>query len=747
MFLARHLKPSELAKGVGLGHLFNPQPLSLEGMVEDDLDNRDNSIEYSALSYTWGDSFARDMIQVDGRVLHITDSLHNALQHLRDSNEDRTIWADAICIDQGNVVERGHQVAQMGTIYKAAKNVIIWLGFVEKDSALLLSALKDLQLKVSQQPFRKWQFRDDRWRDAWEELHGGNISGGAFHLQLANGLKMLTEKSWFKRVWILQEVANAKSAQIQCSAGTIDARFLALAPWLLGQTIDEQPQAVLDIFPGQSREFSWWNKKRNLGTLLWRFRDCEATDPRDRVYALLGIASDMANKAIQPDYSKSELQVLRNTCNYLFFGRQSDELSRLQRIQLLQSSLGQWSGEFLERKMVRGVTPEAIERFLDRQGQIEWNQGLRYSASFDLGQSTLALVLTEFETPMPITDKLFGEALKIGPDALDLLFNKCMVKDDDLKSLVLFAAEIGEGALDALFERCEIPSGLANDMIDCMTPLTIEPAERLYLGRWKHEFEISESMTTRLIRRAPAIVNILLRSKTSKIQITEAILRQAIARPYWYGLLLDRRNNEVNVSEEEAIRAINGGPETLQRCLDKPGTNFQVTEAIFEAAMLRGRDVTEMLFRRRESEVNIRQDIHEIHQLREDLCRHVLGILGRTKHTTMLREASTRYENANNSEPIELATAALGETTNVVQRLRSAGMRVSCWRKVHEIFRELTLSSGLGPDADELRFQGVSDGDVEVERWIRMEQDYGAKGSHRKWMQNTAFFLSIRSSN
>ncbi|RSL64338.1 hypothetical protein CEP54_004833 [Fusarium duplospermum] len=762
MFLACRLISSELIRGVRLGHFFHHQPLSFGkspfrllrlhhgtgypiqcSIVEDDLDDLENLMEYSALSYAWGDSYAGQMINVDGRVLYITGSLHEALEYLRDRKEDRTLWTDAICIDQTNIMERGHQVARMGRIYKHANNVIVWLGLAGQNANLLITTLARLYQKVLSQPFRKWRFRDDRWKDAWKKLHGGDISGGPFHLQLINGLDELTRMPWFTRVWIIQEVANAKRARIQCSAGAIDARFLALAPWLLGHSIDEQPQAVFDIFPGPSRECSWWNENRTLGTLLGKFQKCQATDPRDRVYALLGIASDMKNDAIEPDYSKSELQVLRDTCNYLFDGEQLPELSNLQRIEPLQSGLGQWTEASLEQKMRWGVKSKGLERFLNRHGHVKWNKKIRELASFDLGHSTLALLLTKCETPLPITPKLFREAFQIGTDAMDLLFDKGAVEDESLKSLVLFAAGFRDDiALDVLFERYEIPSRLANDMIEYMTPQTIEAAERLYLGKWKHEFEISESMTRRLIQIAPVILDIFLRSKTSKLQITEAILRQALALPYYYGLLLDRRNQEVNVSEQEAICAINGGPETLRLCLDKPGTNFQITETIFEAAMLRGREVVEMLVRRRESEVYVRREIQEIYQLRDDLRGHVLETLGRTKHTTMLREALSRYEKLNNPEPIGPATAAPGETTDVVQWLGSEGLSISRWRTVHEIFWELILQMGSDVDTEELRFQGDSDDDVDVKEWMRLERVFRANRARKQMMD---FFASINS--
>lgn len=748
MFLARHLKPAGLAKGVRLGQLFNHQPFSLGGstirllrlhggtdypiqcsMFEAHLRDQHGPMDYEALSYAWGSGDTCEMINVDGRVLYIKNSLYGALQHLRHRRTDRILWADAICIDQSNIMERGHQVAQMGTIYKKATNVIVWLGSVETDAGLLISALRNLQLKVSPQPIWQWQPGDDRWRVAWEELHGGDISGGPSHLRLINGLRELMAKSWFTRVWILQEVANARSAQIQCSAGTIDAMLLALAPRLLGDSIPEQPQAVLEIFPGLPRKSSWWAKDRTLGALLWKFRHCQATDPRDRVYALLGIASDMANGAIEPDYSKSEYQILGDTCSYLFDEEQFARLWGPRRIEELQRELPTWAGAVLEWKMIQGVKPHDLERFLDRQSRVKWTKTILELSSFDLGHSTLDLLLNKIEAPVPITPELFRQAFRRGSDALDLLIDKFTDKDGNLESLVLAAAKAGEHAMDTVYEKCNIPAGIANDMIGRMVSLPLAIVKRLYLGRWRHEFEISESATVKIAQARLDILEIFLWGETGKLQITEAALRQAKLSndPLSYRFLKTMRSSEVDVSEEEAIRAIKGGPDTLRRCLDKPGTNFRVTETIFKTAMLSGADVAEMLFRRRESEVNIHQEVQEIYQLRQDLRDHVLEILGRTENTAMLREAVARYESLINSQPVGSATAALGQTTDIVQELRSAGVCVSRWRTVHEIFRELiagkkNLDIGSGSGADELKFQGDSGGDADVEKWEELRR-------------------------
>lgn len=120
-------------------------------------------------------------------------------------------------------------------------------------------------------------------------------------------LNLLMSNKWASRVWIIQELANSKRASLGCTERWIDARAFSLAPRLLGIEPNAQCQAVIDIMPGPSRSTSWWNEKPDLSTLLWRFRESQTSDPRDRLYALLGLASD---KPIKADYTKTEEAVV-----------------------------------------------------------------------------------------------------------------------------------------------------------------------------------------------------------------------------------------------------------------------------------------------------------------------------------------------------------------------------------------------------------------------------------------------------
>jgi hypothetical protein len=84
--------------------------------------------QYEALSYVWGEAAERNEILLDGQPTSITRNLWTALKYIRKSGTSRTLWIDAICINQNDMHERNEQVRQMGQIYSQASRVLIWLG-------------------------------------------------------------------------------------------------------------------------------------------------------------------------------------------------------------------------------------------------------------------------------------------------------------------------------------------------------------------------------------------------------------------------------------------------------------------------------------------------------------------------------------------------------------------------------------------------------------------------------------------
>ncbi|KAF2253506.1 hypothetical protein BU26DRAFT_418959, partial [Trematosphaeria pertusa] len=93
----------------------------------------DDDPPYTALSYVWGNPNDTRTMIVDGHEVQITTNLADALYQLR-RHRFRTIWADALCINQRNEKEKGHQVQKMGTIFKKATEVFAWVGTGDDES-------------------------------------------------------------------------------------------------------------------------------------------------------------------------------------------------------------------------------------------------------------------------------------------------------------------------------------------------------------------------------------------------------------------------------------------------------------------------------------------------------------------------------------------------------------------------------------------------------------------------------------
>ncbi|EME84950.1 uncharacterized protein MYCFIDRAFT_41912, partial [Pseudocercospora fijiensis CIRAD86] len=85
--------------------------------------------QYESVSYCWGDITKKSSIVLDGQTtVDVSKNAHAALMRIRDPNIDRTIWIDAICINQTDVEERGSQVSNMHLVYHRATRNLIWLG-------------------------------------------------------------------------------------------------------------------------------------------------------------------------------------------------------------------------------------------------------------------------------------------------------------------------------------------------------------------------------------------------------------------------------------------------------------------------------------------------------------------------------------------------------------------------------------------------------------------------------------------
>ncbi|CAM1504820.1 Fc.00g024110.m01.CDS01 [Cosmosporella sp. VM-42] len=236
-------------------------------------------VPYEALSYVWGDPENAGEIAVDGLTLRVTSNLYTALQHLRCPDRDRVMWVD------------GYVLIKTSRKSKGTSNEIDYLMDSAQDWInTSLRGNKDLE-----------------WRP--HQLGGTDNST---YTQKCTSLQNLLDKSWFDRVWIIQEVASARVGTVVCGRKSISTQAFLKLPSFLQMEPDDSTQAILDIMSGQSRKQSWWCRDRDLGTLIRKFRHSKATNPLDHIYALVGISSDACKKGIfYPDYEKTQQEVVR----------------------------------------------------------------------------------------------------------------------------------------------------------------------------------------------------------------------------------------------------------------------------------------------------------------------------------------------------------------------------------------------------------------------------------------------------
>ncbi|KAF2436237.1 HET-domain-containing protein, partial [Tothia fuscella] len=252
------------------------------------------NVEYEALSYTWGKGPKRFRLFVDDDTFAITQNLYNALRRLRHEYKIRTLWIDAICIDQSNSHEKNQQVQFMRDVFANASTVLIWLG--ESNPAIeTMMACSEAQDFVCS---RKYKWTDEARR-------------GMSHL-IPGALCLLT-KDWFNRMWTMQEFLVAKDTRLLCGSGSMLWRSFRemLIPLqdtspsmtfngrtrLMEDNLDKKPfgrelysimkleesRKLLDFVPpkGEEEQDVW-----SLDALLELTVTREATDPRDKIFAL-----------------------------------------------------------------------------------------------------------------------------------------------------------------------------------------------------------------------------------------------------------------------------------------------------------------------------------------------------------------------------------------------------------------------------------------------------------------------------
>ncbi|KAM0248644.1 hypothetical protein ACHAQJ_009386 [Trichoderma viride] len=263
---------------------------------------------YQPLSYCWGPQTNLVEILVNGESFLVTRNLAAALRRLRQPKASCILWVDAICVNQQDKLEKNIQIPMMTEIYQRGKQTIVWLGDHDRKTARAFAMLETMATYVDTVPKEKSIRLDpDKWRflkKAMKKKASAEIEPDDFKPALRSPAYWMSKirsgdarisifgRAWFKRVWILQEIAVSLCAVVVCGQYSINWTTLEKAysmsefwdEWEDGQYLRTLIELRTSIQAGTRDE---------LGVLVLKAVYCQATEPMDRIYAILGLAKKL----------------------------------------------------------------------------------------------------------------------------------------------------------------------------------------------------------------------------------------------------------------------------------------------------------------------------------------------------------------------------------------------------------------------------------------------------------------------
>ncbi|KAM0430100.1 hypothetical protein ACHAPT_006106 [Fusarium lateritium] len=245
--------------------------------------------DYQALSYEWGNENCEGAeILVNGESVQIRNNLYQALRHIRDPLTDLYLWIDAICINQADLEEKSHQVALMGYTFATAINVIAWLGVANDDSDIAMD----------------WMANSKRL--------GKKLKGTPLNSPERKGIVALCRRSYWRRIWIIQELYLSKDYVVQCGTKVIPRQAFGESVASLNSSEYSDWKEIANNHADEHRfarqlqdriSDSGWNCLFRWLKICLR-GDFQFSNEYDLIYALVGISDDCKSGALEINYQK-----------------------------------------------------------------------------------------------------------------------------------------------------------------------------------------------------------------------------------------------------------------------------------------------------------------------------------------------------------------------------------------------------------------------------------------------------------
>ncbi|KAF2262434.1 hypothetical protein CC78DRAFT_618494 [Lojkania enalia] len=276
----------------------------------------EGGVEFEALSYAWGELFHTFPFVCSGGILRIHRNLNEALPYLARRSSSLPLWIDALSINQQDEEEKLVQIRMMNKIYRRASQVWVWLGIGPENIGEVLDLWRkviDVAQKLEPLPYNSVITATSAISTAKVDLpHLSSPIWDRFYQVL--------ESEWFNRLWIIQEVALARSVKIMCGRSELEWDLLCLTsrePELF--QIQDIVQGVGYVslirktFPGsvvfdvRRTAQKWIRNSPGPGEYSSSALDIEfvrtffwitsrgtfqCSDPRDRVFGILGFIGE-----------------------------------------------------------------------------------------------------------------------------------------------------------------------------------------------------------------------------------------------------------------------------------------------------------------------------------------------------------------------------------------------------------------------------------------------------------------------
>jgi hypothetical protein len=277
---------------------------------------------------------------------------HALAPNMQSDDESWRMWLDAVCIDQSNIAERNFQVGMMGRIYNGAFRTVVWLGEQEDSTG---AAIRSIGLVVR-------QCRDSTkgLSDLYKLIYGRTgFSRSYVPSQIStdvlpascdwSAIEALYRRTWFTRLWVVQEALLNETVVVYIGQHLVRFFDLALAArWMvyrrpdLTARIGYEPKGIVNaaiLF-----DFMFGELSSQLDALLMLGLRFDSTDPKDKVYGILGLKTRWCTGPYPvlpfcPDYNRSVADVYRDATRIALYESGSLDLLRLCCLHLEQDEL------------------------------------------------------------------------------------------------------------------------------------------------------------------------------------------------------------------------------------------------------------------------------------------------------------------------------------------------------------------------------------------------------------------------